>query len=378
MSDFTLPIRDDLVGVQSYGAPQLDVAAPMNVNENPFGPSPALAAAMAAAVEKVAATLNRYPDRDADELRAALASYVTRETGVAVTAAQTWAANGSNEVMHHIFLAFGGPGRLAITFDPTYSMYPEYARDTFTEYRTFARRDDFTVDVDAAIASITELRPSIVLLTSPNNPTGTFLDFADAERIAAACLVAGAMLVVDEAYAEFRRAGTRTAFELLAEYPNVIVSRTMSKAFALAGARLGYAVAADTRVIDVLKVVRLPYHLSAVTQAVALTALDFADELQAQVDLLRSERDSLAAKGAKFIEVHIPTNEPSAATASLIDHGFSFAGFLPEMRGHTDLLLLQWIADPRIERDKWALLNDHLERLADAIVDQAHLAAERR
>ena len=294
MSDFTLPIRDDLVGVQSYGAPQLDVAAPMNVNENPFGPSPALAAAMAAAVEKVAATLNRYPDRDADELRAALAAYVTRETGVAVTAAQTWAANGSNEVMHHIFLAFGGPGRLAITFDPTYSMYPEYARDTFTEYRTFERRADFTVDVDAAIASIAELRPSIVLLTSPNNPTGTFLDFADAERIAAACLAAGAMLVVDEAYAEFRRAGTRTAFELLAEYPNVIVSRTMSKAFALAGARLGYAVAADTRVIDVLKVVRLPYHLSAVTQAVALTALEFADELQAQVDLLCTERDALA------------------------------------------------------------------------------------
>ena len=294
-SDFVLPIRDDLVGVQSYGAPQLDVAAPMNVNENPFGPSPALASAMAAAVERAAATLNRYPDRDAGDLRAALAAYVTRETGVTVTAAQTWAANGSNEVMHHIFLAFGGPGRLAITFDPTYSMYPEYARDTFTEYRTFPRREDFTVDIDAAIASIESLRPSLVLLTSPNNPTGTFLDFADAECIAAAALRSGSMLVVDEAYAEFRRAGTRTAFELLAEYPNVIVSHTMSKAFALAGARLGYAVAADTRVIDVLQVVRLPYHLSAVTQAVALTALEFADELQAQVDLLRSERDALAA-----------------------------------------------------------------------------------
>ena len=98
-------------------------------------------------------------------------------------------------------------------------------------------------------------------------------------------------------------------------------------------------------------------------------------------DLTRAvaaERDALIAKGALFIEAHIPTNEPAAAGVSLLDEGFSFAGFLPEMRGHTDLLLLQWIADPRIERDKWQLLNEHIERLADAIVDQAHLAAERR
>jgi histidinol-phosphate aminotransferase len=213
---------------------------------------------------------------------------------VGVGAARVWAANGSNEVMHHVFLAFGGPGRLAISFDPTYSMYPEYARDTFTEYRALARRADFGIDVPAAASAIAELRPVIVLLTSPNNPTGTALPFADLRVIAEAALSVGAMTVVDEAYSEFRHDGTPSACALLGEYPNLIVTRTMSKAFALAGARLGYAIAADPRVVEVLSVVRLPYHLSAVTQAVALAALAHADVLQAQVALLRRERDELA------------------------------------------------------------------------------------
>jgi histidinol-phosphate aminotransferase len=197
--------------------------------------------------------------------------------------------------MHHVFLAFGGPGRLAVTFDPTYSMYPEYARDTFTAYETYPRRDDFTVDIDAAVAVIADRRPSLVLVTSPNNPTGTQLPLADAGRLAQGARDVGAMLVIDEAYAEFRREGTPSACELLATFPNLIVTRTMSKAFSMAGARLGYAIAAQPGVVSVLKVVRLPYHLSGVTQAVALTALDHADVLQAQVALLRAERDALSA-----------------------------------------------------------------------------------
>jgi histidinol-phosphate aminotransferase len=239
--------------------------------------------------------LNRYPDRDAGRLREALADYLAEESGVRVPAAQVWAANGSNEVMHHLFLAFGGPGRLAITFDPTYSMYPEYARDTFMVYEAFPRRDDFGVDVAAAIDVILGRRPTLVLLTSPNNPTGTALPEGDIRAIATAALSVGAMVIVDEAYAEFRHAGVPSACTLLGEYPNLVVVRTMSKAFALAGARLGYAVVADRRVVETLMVVRLPYHLSAVTQAVALTALEHADVLQAQVQLLRSERDALAA-----------------------------------------------------------------------------------
>jgi len=292
---FTPPVRDDLAGTVAYGAPQLDVPARLNVNENPFPLPPHVAAAMGAAVADAAAGLNRYPDRDADALRAALADYVARESGVRVPIDQVWAANGSNEVMHHLFLAFGGPGRLAITFDPTYSMYPEYARDTFTGYEAFPRLPDHGIDVARAIEVIGSRRPSIVVLTSPNNPTGTALPAPDLRAIASAALAVGAMVIVDEAYAEFRHDGVPSACELLDEYPNLVVTRTMSKAFSLAGARLGYAVAADPRVVDALRVVRLPYHLSAVTQAVALTALQYADDLQAQVALLRVERDALAA-----------------------------------------------------------------------------------
>ncbi len=295
MPDFVPPVRDDLVGVASYGAPQLDVPARLNVNENPFALPPEVVADLASAVAEVGPGLNRYPDRDAEGLRAALADYVATETGVRVPVSCVWAANGSNEVMHQLFLAFGGPGRRAISFDPTYSMYPEYARDTFTHYEAFPRRSDFGIDVSRALAVIDDRRPTLVLLTSPNNPTGTALPLADVVAIATAARAIGAMVIVDEAYAEFRRDGVPSACELLADHPNLVVTRTMSKAFALAGARVGYALAADPRVVDVLRVVRLPYHLSAVTQAVATVALRHAAALQAQVSLLREERDALAA-----------------------------------------------------------------------------------
>ncbi len=292
---FDLPIRTDLVGIASYGAPQLDVAARLNVNENPFPLPDDLASAMGEAVAAAAVGLNRYPDRDATRLRQALADYIADETGVRVPIDCVWAANGSNEVMHHVFLAFGGPGRLAITFDPTYSMYPEYARDTFTDYEAYPRTADFGIDVAAAVDLILRRRPTLVLLTSPNNPTGTALPQDDIRTIAHAAREVGGMVVVDEAYAEFRHHGVPSACVLLEEFPNLIVTRTMSKAFALAGARLGYALAADPRVVDAFMVVRLPYHLSAVTQAVAITALRHSDILQAQVALLRDERDALAA-----------------------------------------------------------------------------------
>ncbi len=292
-ADFTPPIREDLAGVLPYGAPQLDVPARLNVNENPF-PLPAeVVDAMARAVGEVAGGLNRYPDRDAEVLRAALADYIAQESGVRVGVDQVWAANGSNEVMHQLFLAFGGPDRLAITFDPTYSMYPEYARDTFTAYESFPRGADYRIDTASAALTIAASRPSLVLVTSPNNPSGTTASFSDLRVIASAALASGSMLIVDEAYAEFRHKGVSSACELLAEFANLVVTRTMSKAFALAGARIGYVVAADPRVIDALRVVRLPYHLSAVTQAVALTALRQSDVLQAQVSLLRDERDAL-------------------------------------------------------------------------------------
>ncbi len=282
-----LPLRDELRGEQPYGAPQLDVAVQLNVNENPYPPGDEVVADIAAAVAEAARTLNRYPDRDAVGLRADLASYLNADGADRLSADNVWAANGSNEVMLHVLQAFAGPGRTVVSFAPTYSMYPEYARDTHSRWVVGRRADDFTIDLDEAREVIAEHQPSVVLLASPNNPTGTALPLADIEALLA---VAPGMVVVDEAYAEFRRSGTPSALELLPRYPRLAVTRTMSKAFALAGGRLGY-LAASPAVVDALRIVRLPYHLSAVSQAVARVALAHSSELLAAVDELRAERD---------------------------------------------------------------------------------------
>jgi len=287
-----LPLRDDLRGSQPYGAPQLDVSVRLNVNENPFPPDPAVVADVSRAVADATTTLNRYPDRDARELRAALATYL----GHGLDASRVWAANGSNEVMLQLLQAFGGPGRRALGFTPTYSMYPDYCTDTFTTYATAARAADFTLDADAAVAAVRDHTPTVVLLASPNNPTGTALPLDVVAAVCEATRDAGgasrAVVVVDEAYAEFRRPGTPTALTLLDTYPNLVVTRTMSKAFALAGARVGY-LASSPEVVQAVQLVRLPYHLSAVTQAVARVALRHADSLLERVAQLRDERDAL-------------------------------------------------------------------------------------
>jgi histidinol-phosphate aminotransferase len=281
-----LPLRPELVGEEPYGAPQLDVPVCLNVNENPYPPSPAVVAEIATAVAVAAGSMNRYPDRDALDLRADLAAYL----GHGLRAEQVWAANGSNEVMTHVLQAFGGPGRTVLSFAPTYSMYPEYARNTHTAWVTAPRTPTFGIDADAAVAAIAEHAPDVVLVTSPNNPTGTAVDLATVRAI---CDAAPGVVVVDEAYVEFARAGTPSALELLPAYPRLAVSRTMSKAFAFAGGRLGYLAAAPA-FVDALRVVRLPYHLSSVTQAVARVALAHAPEMLAAVDQLRAARDDVA------------------------------------------------------------------------------------
>lgn len=270
----------------------------LNVNENPYAPSAAVVESVAAAVAQATRGLNRYPDRDFTALRCDLADYLARD-GVRLTSDHIWAANGSNEVMLHLLQAFGGPGRTALSFAPTYSMYPEYARDTHTRWVTGRRAEDFTLDPDHACEVIAAERPSVILLASPNNPTGTALPLDTIRAVAQAARTGGpdggpAVVVVDEAYGEFRRAGTPSALELLADYPHLAVSRTMSKAFAFAGARLGYLAAAP-ELVDCLRVVRLPYHLSAVTQAVARAGLAHAPEMLARVDDLRAERDATVA-----------------------------------------------------------------------------------
>ena len=282
-----LPLRPELVGEVPYGAPQLDVPVCLNVNENPYPPSEQVVAEIATAVAEAARGMNRYPDRDALGLRADLACYL----GHGLTADQIWAANGSNEVMLHLMMAFGGPGRSALSFTPTYSMYPEYARDTHTTWLTHPRRSDFSIDADSAVAAIAEERPDVVLVTSPNNPTGTAVPL---DVVAQICESAPGVVVVDEAYHEFARTGTPSALELLPDFPRLAVSRTMSKAFAFAGGRLGYLAAAPA-FVDALRIVRLPYHLSVVTQATARVALAHADEMLAHVDQLRAARDDLSA-----------------------------------------------------------------------------------
>ena len=285
-----LPLRDEFKGLQAYGAPQLDVPVKLNVNENPFQPPRDFVEDLGATVIEIAKTLNRYPDRDAIPLRTALAAYLESEAETpGITAANIWAGNGSNEVMMHVMQAFAGPGRTALTFTPTYSMYEEYARNTFTEFVTLPRRADYSVDVDLAVQSLRDIRPAVVFLASPNNPTGT----AQSLDVVPAMLDAfDGMVVVDEAYAEFRRVGVESAVSLVEQHPRLIVTRTMSKAFGFAGARVGYLMA-HPDVVDALRIVRLPYHLSSLTQAVALTALRHTDELKAQVQLLRAERNAL-------------------------------------------------------------------------------------
>ena len=284
-----LPLREDLADLEPYGAPQLDVPVRLNTNENPYPPSARLTRAVTEAVAAVAGGLNRYPDRDATELRNDLAGYLGHGAGgQTLTGRQLWAANGSNEIIQQLLQAFGGPGRTALGFEPSYSMHPIIAKVTCTGWLAACREDDFSIDPDRASSIIRDARPSVVFLTSPNNPTGTALPL---DVIEAVCEAAPGIVVVDEAYAEFARAGTPSALTLLPRFPRLVVTRTMSKAFAMAGARVGY-LAASPELIGKLLIVRLPYHLSAVTQAVARAALACAAEPLASVAALRGERDA--------------------------------------------------------------------------------------
>ena len=297
-----LPLRTDLVGEEPYGAPQLDVPVCLNVNENPYPLDPEVVEAICRRVGEEAPGLNRYPDREHEGLRKALAAYLKEESQAALEPEQVWAANGSNEIMLQLFQAFGGPGRTVLGCDPTYSMYPEYARDTFTDWELAHRLPDFSLDMETTIERIKALGPAMVLVTSPNNPTGTPLPMEELTRLLEVCSqvhVSGAdqsarpIVVVDEAYIEFRDPGTPSAVSLIGRYDHLAVSRTMSKAFAFAGARVGY-LAASRGIIDAVRIVRMPYHLSALTQAAALAALEHTDLQLARVGKLRETRRKTA------------------------------------------------------------------------------------
>ena len=283
-----LPLRETLRPMSPYGAPQVPAQASLNTNENPYSPSPALQKAISDAVASVAADLNRYPDRDATVLRTKLASYINELSGTNFSADNMWAANGSNEIIQSIFLAFaGGP---VLGFTPSYSMHPLIAKVTGAAWIDGKRNADFSLNAIDAVIEIEKVKPTLTFITTPNNPTGGAVTINEIQKLADACKAVGGLLVVDEAYAEFSQ--ETSAVTLIANNPHVIVIRTMSKAFAFAGARVGYLVS-DVAVKDAMMIVRLPYHLSALTQAAAQVAIDHRAELLGGVATIIAARESV-------------------------------------------------------------------------------------
>ena len=283
-----LPLRETLRPLSPYGAPQVPAQASLNTNENPYAPSPGLQKAIAEAVSKVAADLNRYPDRDATVLRTKLADYINELSGTKFSANNVWAANGSNEIIQSIFLAFAGGTVLGFT--PSYSMHPLIAKVTGAKWIDGKRNPDFSLNILDAISEIQKNKPTLTFITTPNNPTGGAVTTDEIQKLADACKSVNGLLVVDEAYAEFSQG--KSAVTLIATNPHVIVIRTMSKAFAFAGARVGYLVS-DVAVKDAMMIVRLPYHLSVLTQAAAQVAIDHRTELLGGVATIVAARESM-------------------------------------------------------------------------------------
>ncbi|MFI1091367.1 histidinol-phosphate transaminase [Streptomyces sp. NPDC020917] len=324
-----LPLREELRGQSAYGAPQLDVPVRLNTNENPYPLPEPLVARIAERVAEAARGLNRYPDRDAVELRTELAAYLSRTAGHQVGTGQVWAANGSNEIIQQLLQTFGGPGRTAIGFEPSYSMHALISRGTGTGWISGPRNEDFTVDLDAAVREIAERRPHVVFVCSPNNPTGTAVAAETVEALYEAAQAARpSLVVVDEAYGEFSH--HPSLLPLIEGRPNLVLTRTMSKAFGAAGLRLGY-LAADPAVVEAVQLVRLPYHLSSVTQATALAALEYTDTLLGYVAQLKQERDRVV-DGLRAIGYDVVDSDANfvqfgrfadshAAWQAILDHG---------------------------------------------------------
>lgn len=327
MSRITELLRPDLQGTTAYGAPQLDVPVRLNTNESSYAVPQEVVDDITASIAATAGGLNRYPDRDFTELRTALAAYLSR-SGTAVDAGQVWAANGSNEVLLHLLQAFGGPGRTALGFTPAYSMHPIITRTTGTTWVDGMRGEPsgpFDLSAARAAALVAQHRPDVVFLCSPNNPTGTALepDVVEAVHDAAA----DTLVVVDEAYAEFARPGTPSALALLPGRERLVVSRTMSKAFALAGGRLGY-LAADPALSEALRLVRLPYHLSTQSQVVALAALRHTDRMLATVDAIKEQRDRIVATLPELGLSPVPSDANFVLFGGLADAAATWAALL--------------------------------------------------
>jgi histidinol-phosphate aminotransferase len=290
-----LPLRQDLQPLSPYGAPQVPAEATLNTNENPYAPSPELAKAISDRIHQVTLNLNRYPDRDALLLLKSLAAFINNLSSTSFNADQIWAANGSNEIIQSLFMAFGD--RPTLGFTPSYSMHPLIAKVIGVQWVDGGRRPDFSLDLEQAVKQISQEKPSLTFVTTPNNPTGTVITLDEIAVLADAAARVNGLLVVDEAYAEF--SNLPSAVTLIKKYPNLIVIRTMSKAFAFAGARLGYLIA-DQEIVSAMFLVRLPYHLSSLTQAAAEVALEFQAELLGTVSSLINAREFVTSELGKM------------------------------------------------------------------------------
>jgi len=315
-----LPIRDDLRGQVPYGAPQKHVRLQLNVNENTHPIPEDVATDIVTALARAVLGVNRYPDREFTELRESLAQYL----GHGLTRENLWAANGSNEVIQQVLQAFGGPGRRALGFPPTYSMHSIISKGTGTTWVTAERDADYQISPATVVAAIEREQPDVIFLCSPNNPTGTALEL---DTIEAAYRATEGIVLVDEAYAEFDDGPG--ALSLLEGRPRLLVSRTMSKAFAFAGVRLGY-LAADPAVIDAIRLVRLPYHLSALTQAAAVAALKHAPAMLAMVDDIKRQRDRMILALPELGFIPLPSAAHFVLFGAVADPNATFEALLVE------------------------------------------------
>ncbi|MDQ6910711.1 MAG: histidinol-phosphate transaminase [Actinomycetota bacterium] len=274
----TLPVRADLADLAGYHSPQVTVDVRLNTNESPYPPP--LAWREAFLEELATASFQRYPDRQAVDLRRAIAELH------GVDPAQIFAANGSNEVIQALCMAYGGPGRSAVVFEPTYALHSHIARLTGTTVVPGARDDAFAIEVAGAEQTITQAAPAITFLCSPNNPTGTV---DRPEVMGAARAATPGLVVIDEAYGQF---APRSAVPEVADGGNLVVTRTFSKTWSMAALRLGYCIA-PTEVVAALERVALPYHLDVAQQIAGRLALQYRAEMQARVAKLVQERERL-------------------------------------------------------------------------------------
>lgn len=298
-----VPVRDDLADLKPYGAPQLDVPVRLNTNETAVPPPPSFTAEVAARM--AALELHRYPDRRAIELRSELAR------AAHLTPDRVWAANGSNEVQLQLLQAYGGPGRQVLLVRPGYSFHPTVARVSGTEVVQHDLPEDLVLTPEGAQDAIEQHDPDIVLIASPHNPSGVRMGL---DAVRALHDASRALVVLDEAYVEF---GTDpgASVRLLDDLPRLVLSRTFSKAFRLAGLRLGYLYAHDW-VIDDLRKVRLPYHLDAITQVAGVVALEQRDALTDHLAATAAERDRVLDD--LLLHEHVTRVWPSEANFVLL------------------------------------------------------------